>query len=50
VVVGAVGGDDRIPFAAGGDDGVLLGQDRRGDDGLSLGEGEFVVLPAGEYA
>jgi hypothetical protein len=44
-----VGGDDRIPFAACGDDGMLLAQDRRGDDGLGLGGGEFVVLPAGEY-
>ena len=34
VVVGALGGSDRIPFVAGG------------DDGLSLGGGEFVVLPA----
>ena len=48
VVVGAVGGDDRIPLAAGGDDGVQLAQDRRGDDGLSLGRGQFVVLPAGQ--
>src|ERR1035437_6237109 len=45
---GAVGGDDRIPFAAGGDDGVHLAQDRCGDDGLGLRGGEFVVLPAGQ--
>ena len=36
VVAGAVGRDHRIPFVTGGDDGVQLAQDRRGDDGLGL--------------
>ena len=39
---GAVGGDDRIPFAAGGDDGVQLAQDRRGDDSLSLSRNNVI--------
>jgi hypothetical protein len=43
VVFGAVGGNHRIPFAAGGDDGMKLAQDRRGDDGLGLGRGERLV-------
>lgn len=34
---GAVGGDDRVPGLAGGDDGVQLPQDRCGDHGLGLG-------------
>ena len=36
------------PRLAGGDDGVQLPQDRRGDHGLGLGGGELVLLPAGQ--
>ena len=43
---GAVGGDDRVPVSAGGDDGVQVPQDCRGDHGLGLGGGELVVVKA----
>ena len=45
---GAVGGDDRVPALAGGDDGVQLPQDRCGDHGLGLGDGESVLLSLGQ--
>ena len=48
VVPCAVGRGDRIPGLSGGDDGVQLPQDRRGDDGLRLGGRELVLLPADE--
>src|SRR5215207_9747957 len=44
----AVGGDGGIPDPAGGDHGVQVAQDRRGDDGLGLGGPQLVVLPAGQ--
>ncbi len=45
---GSAGGDRRIPALAGGDDGVQLPQDCRGDHGLGLGGGEPVLLAAGQ--
>ena len=44
----AVAGDDRVPALAGGDDGVQLPQDRRGDHGLGLDGGELVLLALGQ--
>jgi hypothetical protein len=40
----AVGGDGGVPGLAGGDHGVQVPQDRRGDNGLGLGDGEFVPV------
>jgi hypothetical protein len=45
---GAVGGDVLVLGPAGGDHGVQLPQDRGGDDGLGLGDGEPVGLSAGQ--
>ena len=47
---GAVRGDGRIPGSAGSDDRVQLPQDRRGDHGLGLGDGELVLRPGGQVS
>src|SRR5206468_2096694 len=47
-VADAVGSEAGIPPLTGGDDGVQLAQDGRGDHGLGLGRGEPVVLAAGQ--
>ena len=38
--------EDRIPCLAAGDDGVQMAQDRRGDHGLGLSDGQLVHLPS----
>jgi hypothetical protein len=47
-VADAVDGDVGIPRLAGGDDGVQLLQNGRGDHGLGLGGGELVGLACGQ--
>ena len=49
-VSGAVGGDAGIPRGAGGDNGVQVSEDPRGDHALRLRRGELVVLPCGQVA